>query len=435
MRFALKFATLAGACFLMSCSLYKDVSVTPLLLMPGDIAMRGVAVPEMVEAGEFARAAAQAARIDEKENPSPRDLAALGRAELACGRLDAARRHLRAALDLKPFHADIGDIGWSISQTEYLANNFAAAYDWAKFAEDHGLSLKQWHLDYLKALSNVQINRISWPAPVRVPLNIGNPDVPRIDVDVNDLERTSGVIDSGAVLTIVSQSFAKRAEIRPLGDFRGTFYGLLGEPIEVRFGMIDGLKIGDLLVENVPVAIMPDEKLSFFVSKRQPFKMDLLVGVNLLKEFRLEFDYPQEMVTLTPLTTKDRNPAPDQNLFFVGFRPFVYGTINRKGWYLFVLDTGSEVTFLNEGQLGMTNIRGLPRFHGATLQGLGGAQKRGAKVENVQIGVDRWAGDFRTLPLYGNEQSNSIGILGENFLQNFRVVIDFGTMRMELHRK
>ncbi len=112
----------------------------------------------------------------------------------------------------------------------------------------------------------------------------------------------------------------------------------------------------------------------------------------------------------------------------------VRSAINRRGWYLFVLDTGSEVTFLNEMQLFMLPVQFyVPKVHTATLQGLGGARKRGAKVENVEIGVDKWAGTFTDLPMYTSaENERAVGILGENYLKNFRVVIDFGKMRVDL---
>ena len=76
-----------------------------------------------------------------------------------------------------------------------------------------------------------------------------------------------------------------------------------------------------------------------------------------------------------------------------------------------------------------------PRIHGATLQGLGGSKKRGTKLENVEIGVDKWAGSFRTIPLYmGEGNERAVGIVGENYLKNFDVVMDFGRMRVDLKR-
>ena len=76
-----------------------------------------------------------------------------------------------------------------------------------------------------------------------------------------------------------------------------------------------------------------------------------------------------------------------------------------------------------------------PKAHNAMLQGLGGAKKRGARIDNVEIGIDRWAGTFKTVPMYSaGEHENAAGILGENFLKNFRVVIDYGRMRLDLLR-
>jgi hypothetical protein len=56
-------------------------------------------------------------------------------------------------------------------------------------------------------------------------------------------------------------------------------------------------------------------------------------------------------------------------------------------------------------------------------------------VEDVEIGLDRWAGTFRTIPMYDAgpaEHDRTSGIVGENYLKNFVVTIDFGRMRLDL---
>jgi len=114
----------------------------------------------------------------------------------------------------------------------------------------------------------------------------------------------------------------------------------------------------------------------------------------------------------------------------------VRGAINRKAWFLFILDTGSEITFLNESKLGQLPVSVYSGAHSAMLQGLGGAMKRGGKLENVEIGVDQWNGKFKTLPMYASEERESAaGIVGQNFMKNFNVVIDFGRMRVDLQRR
>jgi hypothetical protein len=198
------------------------------------------------------------------------------------------------------------------------------------------------------------------------------------------------------------------------------------------------VELGGMVIEHVPVAIIPDEKMRFLINKTEgtEFRMDFLLGTNLLKEMRLELNFDQRSVTFTHLTVADRRPAEDQNLFFQGFRPHVRGAVNRKGWFLFVLDTGSEITFLNETQLAALPVQLFGTSHTATLQGLGGAMKRGAKLENVEVGLDRWAGTFKTIPMYSSEDKDgAVGIIGQNFLENFNVTIDFGRMRVDLQRR
>ena len=433
-RTAVLFAILAAT----RCALYSDVSVEPLTIIPSKIE-RGADLQDMVRRADYLRALEYGTTLDARTRKSAQDLVYLGQAELAANRINSARQHLRAAIDLAPFHKVYADAAWGLSQAEYMDNNFETSLEWAQVAMQHGLTVLQWHLDYLKALINVQVYRhASGPRSDDLRMKIGRPDVPRIEVKLNKSSApVTAVIDSGAVLSIMSQRLAQEHPVRRLPVARGTFYGLLGEPISVEFAMLDTLELGSIVLENVPVAIMPDDKMRFLVTGKKEFRIDFLLGANLLKEFRLDFDFDRNRVNFTYLTSLDKQPAADQNLFFDGFRPHVRATINKRGWFMFVLDTGSEVTFLNESQLAAMPINMFaPRVHNATLQGLGGARKRGSKLEDVEIGVDKWAGAFRTLPMYsGAEQERAVGIIGENFLKNFHVVVDFGRMRVDLKRR
>ena len=354
---------------------------------------------------------------------------------MASGRFDDARRHLRAALDLDPFRTTYADVAWALSQLEYLRNNFEASLEWAHVAAEHGLIVRKWHMEFIESLKNVDLYRFRGPAAERVSLRIGRPDVPRVDVTVNKTKNVIAIVDSGAVMSIVSRKFAASVPIRKLGNFEGTFEGLLGEPIQVEFGIIDSLQIGKMTIENVPVAIMQDDKMKFIVNGKNEFAIEFLLGAHFLKETRIELDFRHNQAVFTHLTSADRIPAPDQNLFWDHFRPAVRGVINRKGWYVFILDTGSEVTFLNSSQINALPIQLFTKVHNATLQGLGGSEKHGDKVEDVEIGLDRWAGTFRTIPMYDagpTEKEHTSGIIGENYLKNFVVTIDFGRMRVDL---
>ncbi|HXA19983.1 MAG TPA: aspartyl protease family protein [Thermoanaerobaculia bacterium] len=423
---------IAATALVAGCALYSDVSISPLLITPGAIE-RGSDLPSMVRKSDYVRAVEQASIVESRGRRNASDLLYLGTAEMASGRFDDGHRHLRATLDLEPFRTTYADAAWALSQLEYLRNNFEASLEWAHVAADHGLIVRKWHMEFLESLKNLDTYRFLGPATERVALRSGRPDVPRVEVTVNKTKNVVAIVDSGAVMSIVSRKLAASVPIRRLGNFEGTFTGLLGEPIQVEFGIIDSLQLGKMTIENVPVAIMPDDKMKFVVANKEEFSIEFLLGAHLLKEMRIELDFRHNQATFTHLTSADRVPVSDQNLFWDHFRPAVRGVINRKGWFVFILDTGSEVTFLNSAN--SLPIQLFTKVHNATLQGLGGAEKHGDKVENIEIGIDRWAGTFRTIPMYdpgATERDLTSGIIGENYLKNFIVTIDFGRMRLDL---
>ncbi len=425
---------IAAVAVIAGCALYSDVSISPLTLAPGAID-QGSDLPSMMRKSDYLRAIEQTQLVEGRAKPNPAELVALGSAELAAGHFDAARRHLRTALDAEPFRSTYADAAWLLSQLEYLRNNFEASLEWAHVAADHGLIVRKWHTDFLESLRNVDVYRFRGPVSERVSVHIGKPEVPRVEITVNHSRSVLAIIDSGAVMSIMSQGFASSLPVHKLGTFQGVYSGLVGEPIPVEFGLIDSLQIGKMTIENVPVAIMPDDKMSFVIGGKHQFAIDFLLGAHLLKELRIELDFRHNQVAFTHLTAADRVPANDQNLFWDQSRPAVRGVINRKGWFTFILDTGSEVTFLNAAQVSSAQFQLFTKVHNATLQGLGGAEKHGEKVEDVEIGLDRWAGVFRTLPMYepgASEHERASGIIGENYLKNFVVTIDFGRMRLDL---
>lgn len=428
-------ASLAAMVSLAGCALYSQVSVSPLRLKPGDVTPPASSISDLVAKGDYARAIAWSPRVLEHPAPPRAEIVALGRAAARAGRPDTARRLLRRGLDMAPSRAEAGSIAWELSQSEFLDEQYPAALAWAEFALAHGVGVRPWFLGLLREMSDVDAYRLEGDGEVQLPMRSMRPAVPRIDVTINASTSSEAIIDSGAMLSIVSESLASRGDIRRLDTPPGIFYGLLNEPIEVQFGVLDSLQLGSLRLRNVPVAIMDDRKLNFFLPDAKTLQMDLLLGTNLLKEFRLELDYWRERVTFHYLTPSMKQFDAAPNLFFHDLRPVVHATIANRGWYLLLLDTGSEVSYLDEAELASTRLRNAPRVHSAVLQGLGGARKQGLKIEKITIGVDKWAGTFRDIPLYRSEKTGTLGIVGSDFLRNFRVVIDFGRMRVDLERE
>src|SRR5436305_2146116 len=141
-----RLAVLATLLAIAGCALYNEVSIAPLNMNPLMID-HGADVQGMVRKADYLRAVEYASTVESRTKPSAPELGALGSAELSSGRYDDARKHLRAALQLQPFHTTAAQIEWSLSQAEYMCNNYESALEWPEAATNHGVNVKQWHLD------------------------------------------------------------------------------------------------------------------------------------------------------------------------------------------------------------------------------------------------------------------------------------------------
>src|SRR5262245_35611135 len=97
------------------CALYSDVSISPLLV-PLTNVERGSDPSSMLRKADYIRLVEFAPSYETKRNRSAQELLAVGQAEVISGRYDAARRHLRSAIDLNPFHTTYSEIAWALSQ-------------------------------------------------------------------------------------------------------------------------------------------------------------------------------------------------------------------------------------------------------------------------------------------------------------------------------
>jgi hypothetical protein len=67
-------------------------------------------------------------------------------------------------------------------------------------------------------------------------------------------------VDSGAEVSVVSQSVANRIGVRMLPG--GVQVGTTTAPVQGRMGVVDTLTIGEATVENLPVFVLPDAQLT-----------------------------------------------------------------------------------------------------------------------------------------------------------------------------
>jgi predicted aspartyl protease len=362
---------------------------------------------------------------------SPSLSALAGKASLARGDFEAAWPVLERARALESRPARRAEIEWALSQGAILWNDFASARDYASSAIQDGYGLVPGFLRFLDALADVDV--YAGP-PVgeehETAFHAGGFDLVRIPVQVNSVS-SAAIVDSGAVYTILTESFARQAGVREIPESRASGRGLHKKEFPVTFGIVDRLEFAGFSVRDVPVMLMPDEALLFETSRGQ-FPVPAVLGAHLLKEFSMRIDYPKRRLSLRREDFRVAKRDAEQNLFFYRGRVFARCAINGVGFYQFLLDTGSEPTMMTSVGLARAGLPSSNKLFRKKVIGLGKTQAEWGRVREVTIGVAGSAARFRDLIVRDDEGTFEDGIIGNSFLGHFRVRVDFSRMVLML---
>lgn len=115
----------------------------------------------------------------------------------------------------------------------------------------------------IQAFANVEEMKIDFP-PVRIKVRtkINYQGHIHLPVRINK-HRAKGIFDSGAGISLVSESYAKRHGIVYLDSTETTAISASGASIPYLPAIIQKMEIGGLLVHNLKVGIVPDKYLEF----------------------------------------------------------------------------------------------------------------------------------------------------------------------------
>ena len=364
---------------------------------------------------------------------TPGYLAAYGKALLARGDLDAALPLLNKAIEKESRAVRRGELEWALAQAYIFWDEPGLALEFARAAREDGYGLLPGYLNFLDAIQNVPL--YAGPAfgeSHEVDFSMEAFDLIRMPVQVNGTA-SGAILDTGAAYTILTQSFGKAAGVREIPDSKAFGRGLHTKEFPLTFGIIDRLDVAGFVVQNVPVMLMPDDAL-LFVTSRGEFPVPMVLGLHLIKQFRLGLAYDTRKLSLTRVDIRGAGRDPAQNLFVARGRLFARASINRYGWYEMLLDTGSEPTMLTSSGVERAKLLASGKFYPKTLYGLGKSQAAWARVDSVTIGLADFAVKFQNLVVKEDDGALEDGILGNSFLQNFRVSLDFKAMRIGLER-
>ena len=369
----------------------------------------------------------------EELDAHPEYLAAYGKALLARGDVDAALPLLNKAIAKESRVVRRGELEWAIAQSYIFWDEAELALEFAQAARRDGYGLVPGYLNFLEAIKNLPL--YDGPAEGEsheTSFSMKEFDLIRLPVQVNG-SPSEAILDTGAAYTILTQSFAKAVGVREIPDSQAFGRGLHAKEFPLTFGVIENLAFSGFVVKNVPVMLMPDDAL-LFVTSRGEFPVPMVLGLHLIKQFRVGLDYGSRRMTLARENFRGAGRDSEQNLFVARGRLFARTAINNYGWYEMLLDTGSEPTMLTTSGVGRAKLSVSGKFYPRTLYGLGKSQAEWARVDSVTIGVANYAVKFQSLVVKEDEGALEDGILGNSFLQNFRVALDFRRMRMTFER-
>jgi predicted aspartyl protease len=242
------------------------------------------------------------------------------------------------------------------------------------------------------------------------------------------------ILDTGAGTSLLSTELAQQLNIKVLGTKEGQS---AGGKVSVSLAKVESLALGQAKIEDVEVGIVD----LGHIGKTIGTKIDGDVGYNFLKHFRVTIDYQTAEIRFDdPKRTENfgkpskaeipmRLASPAKPLVLVD----VYA--NGRGPFQFAIDTGTSTTAISPEaaqQLGIASSPIGPLTTGGsqvnvTAGNLKSFQVGGARIDDLVVVV----ADFFAM-LSQAVGAKLDGIVGYNFLRNFRVVMDYPSEKFRL---
>ncbi len=255
-------------------------------------------------------------------------------------------------------------------------------------------------------------------------------DRPIIEVKINNKDEILRfVLDTGSGISVISDETAQRLNIKAIS--KGGMARAVGGngKFEIVYGFLRTVGIGEMGVRNVPVYIRK------FHDEGE--KVDGYIGLSLISKFLTTVDYGNSTFTLTK---KDKNTVADFEHKGIALplrltsSGFLSGEVQLQGWevpFNFIVDTGASISVIS-ADLAKTNE--MSQFSIAEKMRVVGAAGVTENVSSYMIpkvtfgshtreSVKAIALDLDVI----NEASGfeQAGILGGNFLRNYRLTFDF----------
>src|SRR5947209_3436281 len=248
-----------------------------------------------------------------------------------------------------------------------------------------------------------------------------------LPVHVNKRGPFDFILDTGAGTSLLSSELAKQLDMKVIGSKEGQS---AGGKVAVKLAKVDSLAVGETKIGDVDVGIVDLAQ----IGKAVGAQIDGDLGYNFLKHFRVTIDYrdceirlddPKRVETFAGGAKTEvpiRLASPAKPLILVEVHA------NGRGPFQFAIDTGTSTTAIAPELANQLGLAGSPV--GPVTTGGASVDVRAGNIESFQLGgakIDNMAvmvADFFQM-LSAAVGAKLDGIVGYNFLRNYKVVIDY----------
>jgi len=160
-----------------------------------------------------------------------------------------------------------------------------------------------------------------------------------INIPVNFADSTFDfVFDTGANLSVITESYARKASLRLL-NARFKVRAITGLEVYANLGIAKEFKMGNIIIRNAVFMVFPDSTLSFAHGR---YTIKGIIGFPIIEQLQ-EIHINNRSLTV-PQTVTDRNI---RNFGVDELLP-VISVVYNTDTLAFTFDTGAQFTFLNE---------------------------------------------------------------------------------------
>jgi predicted aspartyl protease len=235
------------------------------------------------------------------------------------------------------------------------------------------------------------------------------------------------ILDTGAGTSLLSSDLAKKLNIKIISTKEGQS---AGGKISVSLAKVDSFAVGQAKLEDLDVGIVD----LTHIGKTIGTKIDGDVGYNFLKHFRITIDYHDceirfdEPRRIERLGRSSKTEVPMRLASVAKPLLLVQVHANGHGPFQFAIDTGTSTTAIAPELAQQISLEGSPV--GPLTTGGEQVNVTAGTLESFQVGRARIDDLVVVVADFFSMLSQAVGarldgIVGYNFLRNFRVVIDY----------